>query len=1629
MNVRLFMAWCVLGVAAVTSPAVWAQSSFYLTFERSFSTREDVQLRVDYSERKDPFTVRVLRPTEVGRFLDGQFVVSRSYEEPRAALNPAYFLSKGVNALESPVRAFQKLLSAEFRNSFGEEVSPSLRSPGARAVVGQARKLVYEPPPGFEMMREFGVDLRRGGTSVEDSWWWFFDEASDDWGFKVNMVNLGRLPSGLYLVQVLQGEQEAQALLQVSELSVQVKQSSNDLVVRAIDRDGRAVSGATVEYRDDRGAWTMLPQVTGIDGSVLYRHANELPGKLLVRVRDVAANVAYADTDFLPAKSTAQSMFVMTDRPIFRPGDTVSFKAIVRRKEQGQLRADVASLTGSAPVSVSLGKSDGSARLQAKQLQHTSFGTLSGAFDLGEAEEPGLYSVVAEVDKRPYAGELRVRDYVKPTYYLEMVERSGQLRPGHTFTYKIRTRRYAGGVPSGARYEVFVYRKKYEVPKFVEESGGALSTGNDYFGATQSASALTQPQRVYSSIEARTPRDRSWDVPTWSSAAQFDAVGEASGEITLPPLPTGSGSDGEWTYTILFRAMDRDGAYSVLSENFHQTLAEGVLSSRFSTGVTEPGQEGTTFTVRATTPDGDPLSEVEGEVRFTLSVYSGQFSTKVVPFKTDAAGYAVVPVSAYNNIGIVEGIAVARSRSGRSWPDEARAERQELLVVKGEGESVRSGSDVALFTNSTVLSPGDKVKVYALLPDSWGDKNTGSIWRTTAGESVFATASKVVEGRSLVFESEAKSDFGTGYFETISVPMPDGKFRDATMAFRIIPRQQRLSIDVHPERDVGEPMKPFTVRASVKMFDGTPARGVEVSVAVVDRAVYAVQPEFRPGIFDFFFPLPRLNLMTFYSDELQGYGYADKIRKPNFFLSAIKSQAKLSKRSVRDTAGWFPHLLTDENGEVSATVDMPSNLTEWTVTAVAIGKEGECGEGHGRFRTAVDMELEPRTPQFVRRGDEVLVPLGIRNQTDTELQLDVAGRLEVQATTEVLIEERAITVPARDGMSRAVRLTTDDVSDSMLMSFAVTAPPGVKAGGVREFEVPVRSAVMESFLSVASRDTASVGFSMTDKSTARALSLVATRGALGVVLSRARELLSYPYGCAEQLAHSTYPNIVMLELSKAVPDLERRVSDLSRLVGRARENVSSGIQKLLAYQKSDGGFSLWPTDPVTSPSITLMVHEVLSQASQLEVVEASAPLMKSHAWFDAQAGSVQWAPWQLVKLAQYVSAPSLTSAQASFVVSVSTKANPTLAELVYALSLLQHYESMSWHGFFKEVPHAAQTKASMERALVTLLGTLALEGIAFRPEDFSTEALGFSPSRAVLIGDTILVLRKMKVPPLALAQKLERRLLDDLGEGLLWSPLDVALVVNALKPAILADLQEHDASKSDSAEVRDAQGSVIGIAQPIVAGYSARFDAASLVGKDLSQVTIVAPAADLTLVGDLALSTPYEEITPRENGVSISRTLLRITPYGTEVIWPDTTLSMGDVVISKLEVSRPQKEGWWSSRSPSDWFVVQDGIPSTAEGVDDDRTLLADAKLVSSNSTWWSDVKETLRYPDRTERVTRLRPGGSIESYSVWRIAYKGVAVIPPARVFNMYLKGLEGNTSSVRVRSQSDEALESAKP
>jgi len=116
---------------------------------------------------------------------------------------------------------------------------------------------------------------------------------------------------------------------------------------------------------------------------------------------------------------------------------------------------------------------------------------------------------------------------------------------GERFTLRFRAKRYAGGAPKGLKYEVFLYRKKFETPQWVVEAGGGLSAGTDYLGEVRSASALLEPKRIYSSIEARLAEMNTLSVPnTWDSAPGTDESGEARYEFDLPKMDTNGEGNG-----------------------------------------------------------------------------------------------------------------------------------------------------------------------------------------------------------------------------------------------------------------------------------------------------------------------------------------------------------------------------------------------------------------------------------------------------------------------------------------------------------------------------------------------------------------------------------------------------------------------------------------------------------------------------------------------------------------------------------------------------------------------------------------------------------------------------------------------------------------------------------------------------------------------------------------------------------------------------------------------------------------------------------------------------------------------------------------------------------------------------
>jgi alpha-2-macroglobulin len=1605
-------------LCAFAVPRAIAGSPFYLTAERSFSNTEKPQLRLDYTTTKKPMLVRVLRPKDLDRFLDGQFQISRSYEEPTTELNPGHYFVTGLNKVESPFKTFREMLNPGFRKSFKDTTFHKAILDATRGDVASApEQIIQGAPTGFTLVREYTMDLEYGGKAVTDLGWWFADSGWREDSYKIRTISLDPLPDGIYLVQAVQGKTEAQCLMQVSSLAVQVKQSSEQLVVRTINRDMEPVAEAVVSYRDGRGRWIQLAQKTNQFGEVSFANPEGiLDGKLVVKAETPDKRQALVDTDFLPAVTNDNSVFVITDRPIFKPGETFFFKGIVRAFKNGELRVpDFAQ----KQAALTLIRSDGAATDLHAVAPVTDFGSFSGAFDLDEAQTPGLYRLVAEIGGKPYGGEFRVRDYVKPTFYLELVERSPTVVPGERFFVKFRAKRYSGGVPKDARYEVFFYRKKFEAPRWVIEAGGGLSAGTDYFGEIKSASALTEPKRVFSSVEERLAAlGDPYVTNTWDSAPKIDESGEASFEFDISKID--SAGDGEWIYTLMVRARDRSGSQAVLTENLYITLSEAQPVVRFSDTIAQAGEKGIAVWVRSTYPDGKPAPRAGGVI--DISLEKGREASRdfvKLPFTTDDQGVCRLALPEIKSAGRLSAIATMETLDGKPMKRPAKSQPALMIVGGAQGETVLDNQELELYAASTILSPGEKAKVFALLPANWGKSESGTIWETISGRKIYDTRLSAFKGRSRWFEVEARPEYGTGFYHTVTVPMSGGKYREQTLGFRIIPWTRRLNIAVFPEREEAEPLKPFKIEFEVKDAEGAPSPDTELAVTVVDRAVYAVQAELRPGVFDFFYPLPRLNLATFYSDELQGYGYADLLKRPNFKLGALKSQSRLTKKAMRDTAGWFPHVVTDAKGRASITVDLPANVTEWLITVIASDKDGRVGESKGKFRTVSDVSVEVLAPQFLREGEEAAVQVKTVNHLAQSVSVRSRLELEGEASFKAGKQEGDFTLERLGENLWPLMLEAKGGKGAATLKVALETKERVHLGGAEEFDIPLKGAAMKQAFSGTMENNALIT-QLPETGKVSELKVQVSSGLLGAALSAAEVLVSYPFGCTEQLVHTTIPNLVLMDLVKRAGIGPNELGPLSGPLTKAERNTSLGIKKIIQNQKTDGGFGLWPSDSTSSLPVTVTALYALQFAKDLKIEGAQRSFHKGVEWVSKRIEKGH--PDQESTLRGYELARSAEiglhweslKPQIAYVEKIRAEETSSIEELTYALKIFATHKDKDWDRFsqrFKDTTVGEELVERLKKAL-DQFDPKAFPKVA-EGESQLFQSLGFGFGVPYVISAGLGVLEDLNALPGELEVKLKQILLSCMRNGYWISTFNTAQVIfntrGILSKEAAAFAHERE-SASRTILVRTKDGTELGRLTRIPAGFVGSF----------AELGTPEVFSEIRLVGldpvDVAYSTikvdvPYGAVKSYAHGLMVERSFMRITPQGNEPLDLTGPLRKGDLVVSEVRVKRnPAPDVGFV---PSQFLVVEDGIPSLAQAIDEDETYLADAGIQPKDDTYWSLIRQTQRYPERTVRIARVLPRGEIKIYQVWRVTFAGKATIPPARAFDMYDEALQGNTTA----------------
>jgi uncharacterized protein YfaS (alpha-2-macroglobulin family) len=352
--------------------------------------------------------------------------------------------------------------------------------------------------------------------------------------------------------------------------------------------------------------------------------------------------------------------------------------------------------------------------------------------------------------------------------------------------------------------------------------------------------------------------------------------------------------------------------------------------------------------------------------------------------------------------------------------------------------------------------------------------------------------------------------------------------------------------------------------------------------------------------------------------------------------------AEVLRSRFKTTAFFLGSVVTDGEGNATASAKLPDNLTTFRLMAVAVTAGDRYGSGQSKLLVTRPLLARPALPRFVRPADE-FVAGAVVNQRRGE-----TPEVTVRATAEGIALRGDATKRAtlEPGRGREVRFAfRAQPADSARFRFDVG--DGTNADAVR-VAVPVRPDFVPRYHTIAGvlRDTATVLFTLPEgidpaRST---LSLSLGVSPFAIIRGFDEQLRVYPYYCTEQITSVGAPLIALYRASRT------RGRDVGA-EARMRSDLETAAGVLARRQRSDGGIGLWSNTDWTTPWLTAYAGLFLLDARDAGIAVAEPVLTRAADYLSAslhqttpiRAPVVGWYDERWVSLRDQVAAADFLS--------------------------------------------------------------------------------------------------------------------------------------------------------------------------------------------------------------------------------------------------------------------------------------------------------------------------------------------------------------------------------------------------
>ncbi|MDH4275720.1 MAG: MG2 domain-containing protein, partial [Gammaproteobacteria bacterium] len=225
-------------------------------------------------------------------------------------------------------------------------------------------------------------------------------------------IPLGKRPPGLYLVEAIAGGYRANTVIFVADTIAITKVSAKQLMVWAARRDNGASAGNTQLLWTD-GVGVIAQGATDARGIATF--SKNGPEKSYVIGRDAQGGVFISENFYYDSEIYNAKIYAITDRPLYRPGDSVFVKFAGRQFVSSRLSEP---LTGAA-LDIQVLDPNGTP-VVAQKLQLSPQSGAQTQFRLPEDAVAGGYEIRYVYKDNTYNMAFRVAEYIKPHFEIHV---------------------------------------------------------------------------------------------------------------------------------------------------------------------------------------------------------------------------------------------------------------------------------------------------------------------------------------------------------------------------------------------------------------------------------------------------------------------------------------------------------------------------------------------------------------------------------------------------------------------------------------------------------------------------------------------------------------------------------------------------------------------------------------------------------------------------------------------------------------------------------------------------------------------------------------------------------------------------------------------------------------------------------------------------------------------------------------------------------------------------------------------------------------------------------------------------------------------------------------------------------